>query len=512
MSMEQPDLSTLPDLAEGIPSTSLPPGERLVGRVGEDPVLLIRTSHGLLHAVQAMCPHYGAPLVDGCVHEDRIHCPWHHASFELTDGAVQRPPALDPLKTWPVEEREGRVRVIATLPRTRTRRTPPRPRKAVVIVGAGAAGTAAAVTLREAGHRGRILLIDPDPAAPYDRPNLSKDYLAGTVPEEWLMVRPDNEWDRLNVERVVDHVARLEHDERVVVVSSGGRLAFDALILATGARPRRLAVPGGDRSDVLTLRSLADCRAIRARADAGARAVVVGAGFLGLEAAASLRTRNLDVHVVAPEAVPLGRVFGEDLGRELRARHEREGVHFHLRAQVEGIDDAGVRLADGTTIPADFTIAAVGVEPRLPLAKAAGLRIDGGVVVDTFLESSRARIFAAGDIAAFPHPRTGRLIRMEHWALAQAQGRTAALNTLGYQRPFRHVPFFWTTQYDITIQWSGFPDPWDSVRTHGSLAEGSVATRFRAGGVDVAAAFAGRDTTGLRWELARSDELEGHVP
>lgn len=506
------DPDTLPDLLEGVPSSALPAGASLAGRVGDEAVLLLRTAEGL-RAVQATCPHYGAPLADGLVHDGRIHCPWHHASFSLDDGAVCRPPALDALRTWPVEERDGWVRVRQAVPAPRLVPAPPsRSRGSIAVVGAGAAGTAAVLALREAGHRGDLLLIDPDAAAPYDRPNLSKDYLAGTAPEEWLPLRTDADWAALDVERIVDRVVALDPREPVLELGGGRRVRYDGLILACGAGPRRLAVPGADRWNVFTLRSLDDSRAIRARAVAGTRAVVVGAGFIGLETAAALRQRDVEVEVVAPEAVPMGSVLGPGLGAELRGLHEDHGVRFRLGRRVVSIDHDGVHLDDGRVVPADFVVVGIGVEPRLELAIGAGLELGDGVEVDRFLETSREGVFVAGDLASFPDPGGGDRIRIEHWAVAEAQGRTAALNLLDHRRPFRHVPFFWTTHYDVTVKWSGFPRRWDRTQVDGSLAEGSVAVRFLASGAPVAAAFVERDREGLRWERDRSRDLEGAGP
>lgn len=498
---------SLPDLLQGVPSRSLGRHGKLVGKVGNEPVLLVRTPTGV-RAIQATCPHYGAPLVEGCVRDGRIHCPWHHASFDVTDGSICRPPALDPLKTWRVEEREGRIRVASPTARRRISVTPPRARGTVAVVGAGAAGTAAVLALREAGHTGPLLLIDPDAAAPYDRPNLSKDYLAGTAPEAWLSLRTSEDLAALDVERIVDSVARVCPHDPALELEGGRLVTFDGLILATGSEPRRLDVPGAGRDHVLALRSLSDCRAIRVRARAGARAVIVGSGFIGLEVAAALRSRDVDVDVVAPETVPLGALLGPDLGSELQALHESNGVRFHLGTSVQGIHDDHVRLKDGSLLPADLVVVGIGVQPRVSRAAEAGIALGDGVIVDRFMESSRKDVYAVGDIASFPDPRTGRRTRIEHWTVAEGQGRTAALNLLGHRRPFRDVPFFWTSQYGVTIQWSGFPGGWDHVETDGSLAEGSLAAHYTRAGWPQAAAFVGRDREGLGWALAREKEIK----
>lgn len=506
MSTPANDSRPLPDLVEGVSSDSLPPSGMLVGKVGDASVLLVRTPEGL-HAVQAHCPHYGAPLDEGCVHEGQIHCPWHHASFDLAGGTLDRPPALAPLQSWPVTERDGRIRVAESPLPPPSAPTPPRERGTVVVVGAGAGGTAAVLALREAGHRGPLLLVDPDPDAPYDRPNLSKDYLAGTAPEEWLPLRTDDDWAALDVERVVDALRSIRAEERVVELRGGREVEFDGLILATGAEPRRLPVPGADGPHVVTLRSLADCRSIRERATSGQRAVLIGAGFIGLEAAASLRNRGVEVAVVAPEAEPLTGVLGDVLGAELRRLHEAHGVRFHLERSVAAIEGDRVVLDDGSTVPADFVLVGIGVEPRLDLARAAGLEVDRGVLVNAYLESSREGIYAVGDIARFPDPRTGDRIRIEHWAVAEGQGRTAAFNLLGHARPYRDVPFFWTAHYDVTVQWTGFPGEWDHADARGSLDAGSMAVHFERDGRPQAAAFVGQEQEALAWELARADEI-----
>ncbi|HSR42721.1 MAG TPA: FAD-dependent oxidoreductase [Longimicrobiales bacterium] len=500
------DLDGLPDLLDGVPADSLETDEPLVGRVGDEAVLLVRTGSGV-RAVQATCPHYGAPLADGCVHRDRIHCPWHHASFELGGGALRRPPALDPLNTWAVEEEDGVVRVTDEDPLPSRTIVPPRRLGAIVVVGAGAAGTAAVLTLRREGHEGPLLLVDPDPDAPYDRPNLSKDYLAGTAPEEWLPLRPEGTWEELDVERVVDDVVRIDHEGRALELGEGRRVEFEGLILATGAEPRTLPVPGADADHVFTLRSLADCRAIRDAAEGAGRAVIVGAGFLGLEAAASLRNLDVAVDVVAPEEVPLERVFGPDVGNGLRKLHEEHGVTFHLERSVEEIDEDAVVLDDGSRVPADLVLVAIGVKPRSGLAAKAGIEVDDGVVVDELLATALDDVYAAGDIARFPHPGTGRPIRIEHWAVAEAQGRAAALNLLGHGRPFRDIPFFWTAHYGVSVRYSGFPDPWDRAESDGSFEAGSLGARLLEGDEEVAAAFVGRDREALRWEIEKAETL-----
>ena len=448
-------IDDLPDLLAGVADDAIPRDGMLVGKVGDRRVILARWA-GEVVAFQAECPHYGAPLADGCLAAGVIHCPWHHAAFDLADGSVLRPPALQPLTRWETEVVNGRVRVSAETPVEAAKRA--RPVKSVgpvIVVGAGAAGTAAVLTLRRRGFDGPLALVDPDPSAPYDRPNLSKDYLAGTAPEAWLALKGDADWSDLEVRRVVDSVTGIDPAAHSVMLGRAReRLTYDALLLATGAAPRKLTVPGADAAHVYVLRSLSDCRRIKRAAEQARGVVVVGAGFLGLEVAASLRALGLEVHVVAPDAVPLQRPLGAALGREVRELHESRGVIFHLGEGVREIGPSAVSLTGGDSVRADIVVAAVGVEPRVELGGYAGLRIDDGVLVDRFLATTADSIYAAGDIARFPHPGTGRLIRIEHWAVAEAQGRTAALNILGEAVPFADVPFFWTQHYDVPIAWT----------------------------------------------------------
>lgn len=501
----------LPDLLVGVDEIDVPSHGVLVGRVGERAVLLARLGDGIV-AVQAECPHYGAPLADGCVAGDTIHCPWHHAAFDLRDGSLVRPPALAPLARWPVERRGGTVRVTRRepLPAQRVPASDEAASTTVVVVGAGAAGTAAVLTLRQLGHHGSITLVDPDPDAPYDRPNLSKDYLRGTAPEEWLPLCTARDWDELEVRRIPDAVDAIDAAGRQVALGSEGAvLSWDALLLATGARPRPLPAGGATLEHVCELRSLADCRRILGRAAHARSVVVVGMGFLGLEVAASLRERGLDVAVIGPGREPLERVFGREIGAEIRALHERHGVAFYRECTVRSVEPERVVLSDGTSVPADLVLACVGVTPNVGLAERAGLAVDDGVLVDRFLSASAPGVWAAGDIARFPHPETGRPIRIEHWAVAEAQGRVVANNILGHSLPFEQVPFFWTQQFDTAIAWSGFPDPWDRVVRDGSLERGDAAYRFVGNGRDTAFAAVGRDRESLRWEVERVAVMEG---
>jgi len=495
-----------PDLSVGIDAGSLQPGGKLLGHAKDEAVLLARVGDELV-AVGARCTHYGGPLADGVIDGDTVRCPWHHACFSLRTGEALRAPALNPVACWKVERRGEKVAVTDKVERDPLAPTYPAqidraawPRD-VVIIGAGAAGSAAAEMLRRCGYDGRITVVDDDSGAPYDRPNLSKDYLAGTAPEEWIPLRADGFYEQHGVTLVRERVARLDPTAKAITLAGQRSISYDALLVATGAEPVRLELAGDGQSHVHYLRSLTDSRAIADAAKQARRAVVIGGSFIGLEVAASLRARNLDVHVVAPEKVPLGRVLGEHLGSFIRALHEEHGVVFHLGHTPLRIERDAVVLDDGSRLGADLVVVGVGVRPRLELAEQAGLAIDKGIAVNEYLEASVPRIFAAGDIARWPDPHSGERIRVEHWVVAQRQGQTAARNILGARERFDQAPFFWSAHYDVSINYVGHAEQWDRVDVDGDAAEHDVAVRFTREGKLLALATLFRDEESLRGEI-----------
>ncbi len=491
---------TGPDLASGIDEADLPDGAMLSGTVEGEAVLLVRRGPNV-HAVGATCTHYGGPLAEGLVVGETLHCPWHHACFDLVTGRAVGAPALNPVSCWKVELAGGRIRVTG---RRSAPAPPPPPTGAparMVIIGAGAAGNAAAEELRNQGFDGAITMIGMENEIPYDRPNLSKDYLAGNAPEEWIPLRTSAFYAERNITlRLGAVVDRIEPESRQLVFQDGETLDYDRLLLATGAEPVRMPVPTEEGAPVHYLRSLDDCRAIIRAAASATRVVVIGASFIGLEVAAALRMRKLAVAVVAPEEVPFEKVLGAELGQFLRGVHEGQGVEFHLGTKVERINRIGVHLDNGADLAADLIVIGIGVRPRTALAEAAGARMDKGVVVDERLETSLPGIYAAGDIARVPDARADGTMRVEHWVVAERQGQAAARNMLGLGAPFRDVPFFWTTHYDTTISYIGHADEWDEAELDGSLKAGSATMRYRREGKLLAVATLGRDMDGLRAE------------
>ena len=485
-----------PDFSKGVASSDLADGGMLAGHVGDDEVVLVRHG-GKVSAIAAHCTHYHGPLAEGLVVGDTIRCPWHHACFDLATGEALAAPALSPLTCWRVEERGGNIVVGAKQEQTAPKPTGS-PSERVVIVGGGAAGFACAEMLRRRGYAGTVTMLSNDSAAPVDRPNLSKDYLAGSAPEDWVPLRGDDWYAENKIDlRLNTEVASIDPKAKELTLGNGGKLPFDKLLLATGAEPVKLDIPGAGQAHVHTLRTLADSRAIIAQAKSAKCAVVVGASFIGLETAAALRARDIKVHVVAPEKRPLERVFGPQLGDFVRALHEEHGVIFHLEDAVTAIGAKNVTLKSGGTLDADLVVIGVGVRPRLALAEKAGLAIDKGVSVNEFLETGAPGIYAAGDIARWPDLNTGARIRVEHWVVAERQGQTAALNMMGLRTPFRAVPFFWSQHYDVPINYVGHAEKWDTIEIDGEVAKRDCVVRYKQGGRVMAVASIYRDKNSL---------------
>ena len=490
-----------PDLRQGVALDALPEGHPFLGHADGEQVLLVRNG-GVVRAISATCTHWGGPLAEGVVVDDTIRCPWHHACFSLRTGEALGAPALNPVACWTVEVRDGTVRVTGKeehpplSPRGRSADGP----ESVVIIGAGAAGSAAAEMLRREGYGGPVTIVDPDAAAPYDRPNLSKDYLAGNAPEEWIPLRPDGFYAEHGIERVAARAEAIGTAARTVTLADGRTLRYGALLLATGASPVRLRIPGADLPHVHVLRSLDDCRAIIRAAEQARRAVVLGASFIGMEVAAALRMRGLEVTVVAPESVPFLRTLGPALGAAIQRVHQSHGVAFRLGHTAAEITAGHVRLDNGEALPAELVVVGIGVRPETALAEKAGLAVDDGVVVDAFLETSVPGVYAAGDIARWPDPRTGERVRVEHWAVAQRQGQTAARNILGKREPYAEVPFFWTQHWDMPVAYVGYAAAWDGARIDGDPDAPDCAITYIRNGRELAFATIGRDRASLRAE------------
>ena len=491
------------DLTAGVPADSLANGGTRKGRVGEDEVVLVRTGDRFF-AVGAHCTHYRGELAEGLVVGDTIRCPLHHACFDLTTGEAVRAPALDPIACWRVE-RQGptvvvREKMAAQAPAIK-RGSAPHP-SSIVIIGGGAAGLAAADMLRREAYEGPITMISADADPPVDRPNLSKDYLAGEAQDDWIPLWPSDLYAERHVELVLgSRVTSIDASARTVHLADGSHRNYGALLIATGADPVRPPIPGSDGSNVFYLRSFADSRAIVERTKSAKHVVVAGASFIGLEVSASLRTRGVAVDVVAPEQRPLQRVMGAEVGRFVQSLHEAQGVVFHLGERVASIAGRTVTLSGGGTLDADFVVMGVGVRPAVALAERAGLAIDRGISVNEFLEAGAPGVFAAGDAARWPDPHTRERIRVEHWVVAERQGQTAARNMLGRRERFDAVPYFWSQHYDVTIRYVGHAERWDEVRIDGSLEARNASVSFLRDRRRLALATVSRDRENLQAEV-----------
>jgi apoptosis-inducing factor 3 len=502
------DDSKARDLRSGVPLHDLTDGAMVPGVVDGEDAILVRAD-GDLYALGGLCTHYHARLCDGLLTGTVVRCPMHHAQFDVRTGEALCAPALDALSRWRVE-RVGdqavvRERIVAPPSRSRPVAVPP---QRIVIVGGGAAGLAAAEMLRRQGFAGALTMISAETDPPIDRPNLSKDFLAGNAQADWMPLRPEGWYAERHIELWLNRPVRsIDPSARKVLLADGGVHPFDSLLLATGAEPVELAVSGAAPGQVRTLRSFDDSRAIAA----AEHALVIGSSFIGLEVAASLVGRGIEVHVVAPEAVPMQRVLGPELGQFVRRLHEAHGVVFHLGTTVKQVEGRLITLADGTALQADLIVAGVGVRPRLALAEQAGLAIDRGVSVDEFLQSSAPGIYAAGDIARWPDGHSGQRIRVEHWALAQRQGQVAALNMLGHTQRFDAVPFFWSQHYDVAIQYVGHAEQWDRIEIDGDPDARDCRARYASAGKLLATVTIGRDRDSLSDEHALESARADHT-
>ena len=489
-----------PDFEKGCQLDSVPDEGMLLGHAFGEAILVARQGPELF-AIGATCTHYGGPLAKGLMVDCTVRCPWHHARFDLRTGEAIGAPALSDTSCWKVEKRGDHFFVTGKIDKKPVRKPKSAP-ASVVIIGAGAAGNAAAEMLRREGYDGPITLIGADEFLPYDRPNLSKDYLAGTAPEEWIPLRSADFYHEQKIDTLTNtSVTAVDPTAKQVTLSDGRSLGYGALLLATGAEPVRLSIPGNDLPHVCYLRTLADSRLIIAKAEKAKRAVVIGASFIGLEVAASLRERKLEVAVIGKESLPLEKVLGSELGNLIRETHEAHGVTFCLQRTPTAIQDRQVQLDDGAILDCDLVVIGVGVRPNTGLAEKAGIATDNGVLVNEFLETNITGIFAAGDIARWPDSRAGR-IRVEHWVVAERQGQTAARNILGAREPFVAPPFFWSNHFDVAIRYVGHGSGDGRATVSGDLKAKDASVIFRAGDKLTAVASIGRDLENLKAEVA----------
>jgi len=520
-----------PDLARGVAVDELAEGQMLAGAFAGQAVVLVR-QNGQFCAWRGTCTHLGAPLGEGLLVDGQIRCPWHHARFSATTGEAVGAPAFQPLTRYVTSVTDGHVFVAAapvtsapvTLAPVKSASAPSTPAQSehslvlwdapaagaarVVIIGAGAGGYACAELLGRSGYAGSVTLISDDPDPPYDRTVCSKQYLIGMSSREESLMSP-----ALGAQQHAGRAAAIEVAERCVRLENGGRVPFDVLVLATGAEPVRPELPGFDLPNVYVLRTLQDADALIAAAGAARRVAIIGASFIGLEAAASLKQRKLDVHVIAPDDVPLKQVVGVEVGRMIRMVHEERGVVFHLGRRVKGFDGERLTLDDGSTLDADFVVLGVGVRPRTELAAAAGIECapqsqGGGVVVDGKLQTTIAGIYAIGDIARYPEVHGGESIRVEHWVHAQRQGQYVARALMGHGGRYWDLPFFWSAHFDTGLVYVGHVGSIVGTRVDGAIEGRKFAIGYLGEGEERAFVTCGWDLPALTVEA----EWEGVDP
>ena len=496
-----------PDLRAGIPLPELPEGGLLAGTCDGEAVVLV--NHGGRYcALSGECTHLGAPLADGLVVDGEIRCPWHHARFSLATGEAVAAPAFEPLTRYDVVQRDGRLFVEGGDKASPVAPASVAPPRRIVIVGAGAGGYACAELLARHGFGERVTLIGNDPDAPYDRTFCSKQYLAGKSERDECLIHVEAfDGPGGPAVRREQTVVSIDPVARDVVLGDGERLAFDALVLAMGAEPEVPKLPGFDRANVHCLRTLADADALIAASAAGKRAIVVGASFIGLEVAASLTQRGVEVHVVAPDAIPLQKIVGEKVGTMIRRVHEKKRVQFHLGREARSFDGTTLVLDDASTIAADFIVVGTGVTPRTALARDAGLATapdadGGGIVVDGRLQTSVPGIHAIGDIARYPDVHAGRDLRVEHWVHAERQGQFVARLLLRRAERFDDLPFFWSAHFDTGLRYLGHVDGIVGEEADGSIDGADFTIRYADGDGGAAFATCNRDLPALEVEAA----------
>lgn len=491
-------------------------GEMRQVSVGEIDVLLTRVD-GSFHAVGAYCSHYQAPLVDGVLSGNHVVCPWHNACFNIVTGEQQEPPGLDSLSCYQVKI-EGE-NVIVSVTETSGFSTPSMSQsnpnvdgRTFVILGAGAAGAHAAETLREAGYQGRIVMVTSEDRLPYDRTWLSKDYFIGKVSRDQMPLRSAKFYQEHNIEVFLNKQAvRVDAVAKTITFQDDDSLSYDALLLATGGKPRQLSVPGADLQNVFTLRSFTDTDQILAAAEQASQAVVIGSSFIGMEAASSLTQRGLEVTVVSPESLPFKKILGEEIGRVFQQVHAENGVSFQLGmkvAQFEGDGKvAAVVLENGDRIATDLVVVGIGVQPATDFLEGVALHSDQSVPVDKYLCAADG-LYAAGDIARYLDWRTGVATRVEHWRVAAQQGRIAAHNMVGQPIEFRGVPVFWTMQFNFPLRYVGHAEQWDEMIVDGDLQKREFIAFYVKDNRVLAAATSQRDTeTAAIFELMRLNQM-----
>ncbi len=489
-------------------------GQMKTIQIDDEPdILLIRTG-GRYYATDAYCPHYGAPMETGILTGGKIMCPWHHASFEVASGRLKDPPALTGLKTYQLEIRGNDIILQAE-------NDQPQPEKqgsgkTFVIIGGGAAGNAAAQELRRQGFTGVIKMISADDHAPYDRTNLSKDFLQGDMDPDWLPLNPEAFYEKNGIELILGRkVTGIDTDKYRVRFSNDETMKYDRLLVASGGKPRKPKIPGIGLPNIFTLRSRDDAEKILSAAEGAREVVIIGASFIGMEAAENLTGEKRNIHVVAPEKTPFSHTLGEQVGTLIMDQKKKDGVNFHLGQKVKAFKGSGtveeVVLENGDTITTDMVVLGMGIEPAGDFLPHFEKVKDGSLLTNKFMEVEND-IFAAGDIATFPYWKTEQLIRVEHWRVAEQQGVAAARNMLGMRKPLEIIPFFWVNLAGLHMRYVGYAAGWDDTIIHGDLQEQNFIVYYINSGRVQAALGSGKDEEmALIEELLKNDRMPDAV-
>lgn len=451
-------------------------GEMKQVSVGDGNEILLTRIDNKYYALGAHCTHYSAPLAEGVLHYGIIMCPWHHACFNAKTGDMMEPPARDSLPNY--EVKINGEDVIVLLPdELNASRVPDMvdadsaDKRNFVIIGGGASANAAAQAMRETGYKGRIIIVTPEDRVPYDRPNLSKAYLSGEAAPEWMPLRDKEFYKKYNIDFVFDQKAEaVDPDKKEILLDNKTNLKYDKLLLAAGGVPRKLDLHGSGLKNIFYLRSFDDCDKIIEAANESSKAVVIGASFIGMETAYHLHERKIGVTVVAPTDIPFKNIFGNEAGTIIKNLHEKHGIKFKLSSQASKFEGEGkvdsVVLSNGEKINCDFVVIGIGVIPGTSFIKGINTEKSGSIKVDEYLRVSDD-IYAAGDVASFPF--NGNYVRIEHWRVAEQQGRVAGYNMAGKKIKFNKVPFFWTEQAGLTLRYVGYAKEWDNSVVWGDI-------------------------------------------
>ena len=459
-------------------------GEMKAVSVGEGKEILLTKVDGSYNALGANCTHYSGPLAEGVLCNGVIMCPLHHACFDAKTGNLLDPPARDSLPKY--ETKIVGDDVIVLVPdELESSRVPEMvkvdlsDKRNYVILGGGASGNAAAQSLRESGYTGKITMITQEDRVPYDRPNLSKDYLSGEALPEWMPLRGEVFYKENGIEILFNTNVSEVNIPSKKIITDNKEISYDKMLIASGGTPRKLGIPGSDLKNIFYLRSFEDSDKIIEACTNASKVAVIGASFTGMEVAHSLHERKLNVTAVAPERVPFENVFGKEIGNLIKNIHEENGVVFKLNSQAakfEGNEKVNsVVLSSGEKIECDFVVVGIGVKPATDFIKGINLEKDGSIKVDEYLQVNE-NVFVAGDIATFPYNNAN--VRIEHWRLAEQMGRIAGFNMAGKKIKFNKQPYFWTVQSGVNFRYVGHSKNWDETVTWGNINSKNFLTFF----------------------------------